>query len=111
PEPVFRGDSRYVECARPECRANNRYSVIDVDFYRTRSYVLNVLELVVSSTTTPLPPLDEVFAAPRARAPLGQGQLILRGPVAVIRNHDNDLNQQVANWWNDNGQPGDAAIG
>lgn len=110
-EPVFLGDTRYTECERADCIANNSYTIHEVDFHPVRAYTLNVLELVTANTVAPLAPVDSVFSAPISWLPMGQGQFVLRGPMAVIRNHDSDLNQQVENWWNDNGHPGDAAMG
>lgn len=109
--PVFAGDPSYVECSDPSCITDNHYDLRDVEFTPVRTYTLDVLDLETANSLEPFPPVDYIFAVPRALAPLGEGQFVVRGPRFIVRNHDGDLNQQVSNWYHDNGQPGDAAMG
>lgn len=111
PEPVFRGDPSYRECASAACRADNTYSIVEVNFYLVRSYTMYVLELITANTKAPIAPLEQVFSDVRAWAPFGAGQLKLIGPVFTVRDHDTDLNAQVEKWWNDHGHPADGAMG
>jgi hypothetical protein len=111
PDPVFHGDTSYVECLDRGCRENNAYEIRHVHFHPTRTYTLDVLELRTANSLQPFPPLDQVFDVPLALVPTGEGQFVLRGPRYVVEHHDKDLNQQVSNWYHDNGRPGDAAMG
>lgn len=113
PDPMFAGQVRYDECQEPACRANNEYTLRRIQFTPTRIYKLDVLELITKATAKgPLPPLEQVFSAPLAVMPSGEGRFQLRGPRAVITQRDDDLNKATQEWFDANPTTrGDAAMG